>query len=64
MTAAARHAGAGRHVPFLRPFVAPYAAVEQRFRDAYAAGSFTKGASSCGSSGRLPSTWASPKSSG
>ena len=36
-------AGADRHVPFLRPFVAPYAAVEQRFRESYAAGSFTKG---------------------
>jgi dTDP-4-amino-4,6-dideoxygalactose transaminase len=32
-----------RHVPFLRPFVPAYAGVERRFRDAYAAGSFTKG---------------------
>lgn len=32
-----------RHVPFLRPFVPPYANVERRFHDSYAAGSFTKG---------------------
>jgi dTDP-4-amino-4,6-dideoxygalactose transaminase len=32
-----------RRVRFLRPFVPPYAGVEQRFRAAYAAGSFTKG---------------------
>lgn len=39
----AGRSAAKRHVPFLRPFVPPYANVEARFRDAYAAGSFTKG---------------------
>lgn len=38
-----RH-GSDRRVPFLRPFVPPYAGVESRFREAYEAGSFTKGA--------------------
>jgi dTDP-4-amino-4,6-dideoxygalactose transaminase len=32
-----------RHVPFLRPFVPPYAGVERRFHASYAAGTFTKG---------------------
>jgi dTDP-4-amino-4,6-dideoxygalactose transaminase len=35
--------GSDRHIPFLRPFAAPYDRVERRFREAYAAGSFTKG---------------------
>ncbi len=32
-----------RHIPFLRPFMPPYAAVEARFREAYASGMLTKG---------------------
>ena len=42
MHAPARHEG-DRHVPFLRPFIPPYARVEARFRHAYATGSLTKG---------------------